>query len=94
MRYGTIPIVRSVGGLADTVFDKDYSDKPMDRRNGYVVHQDDDLGIESALSRAIACYYAYPDHFRHLIVHAMRSDYSWNIPGQHYLNIYDHIRSK
>ena len=94
MRYGTIPIVRSVGGLADTVFDKDYSDKPLSQRNGYVFHHDDHLGLESALARAIACYYMYPDHFRHLIVNAMQSDYSWNVPGQHYLNIYDHIRNK
>ena len=94
MRYGTIPIVRSVGGLADTVFDKDYSDKPLSQRNGYVFHHDDHLGLESALARAIACYYMYPEHFRHLIVNAMKSDYSWNVPGQHYLNIYDHIRNK
>ena len=94
MRYGTIPIVRSVGGLADTVFDKDYSDKPLDERNGYVFHNDDFGGIESALSRAISCYYQYPKHFRHLIRNAMNCDYSWNVSGQHYLNIYDHIRSK
>ncbi len=94
MRYGTIPIVRAVGGLADTVFDKDYSDKPLNQRNGYVFHHDDTSGIESALSRAICCYYVYPKHFRELMNNAMRSDYSWNVPGQHYLNIYDHIRKK
>ncbi len=94
MRYGTIPIVRSVGGLADTVFDKDYSDKPLSQRNGYVFHHDDHPGLESALARAIACYYTYPEHFRHLIINAMHSDHSWNVPGQHYLNIYDHIRNK
>ena len=93
MRYGCIPIVRSVGGLADTVFDKDFSDKPLHERNGYVFHNDDYPGIESALSRAIACYYQYPDHFRNLIENAMRTDFSWNVPGQHYMNIYDHIRA-
>ncbi len=94
MRYGTIPVVRSVGGLADTVFDKDFSDKPLDQRNGYVFHNADYPGIESALSRAIACYYQYPEHFRNLIENAMHTDYSWNVPAQHYLNIYDFIREK
>ena len=44
--------------------------------------------------RAIACYYNHPDHFRELMLNAMRSDYSWNVPGQDYLNIYDFIRNK
>lgn len=94
MRYGTIPIVRSVGGLADTVFDKDFCHRDLHERNGYTFHHDDYAGVESALSRAIACYYQYPEDFRHLIVNAMSSDYSWNVPAQHYLNIYDHIRAK
>jgi len=50
--------------------------------------------MESGLNRAIACFYQYPDHWRHLMANAMRSDYSWNHPGQDYLNIYDHIRAK
>lgn len=94
MRYGTVPIVRSVGGLADTVFDKDFTDKPFEARNGYVFHNDDNQGVESALCRAISCYYQFPDHFRILMENGMRQDCSWNVPGQHYLNIYDHIRAK
>jgi len=94
MRYGTVPVVRAVGGLADTVVDKDFSDKPLHERNGYVFNDYDEAGLESALSRAIDCYYDFPEHFRELMKNAMRTDYSWNHPGQHYLNIYDHIREK
>jgi len=95
MKYGTIPVVRSVGGLADTVFDKDYAhDKALHERNGYVFQNFDNAGLESALSRAIACYYQYPEHFRDLMRNAMRYDYSWHTAGQHYLNIYDYIRNK
>ena len=92
MRYGTIPIVREVGGLADTVFDKDHSDKPLHERNGFVFQSFDLGGIESGMDRAISLYYQYPEHFRNLIENAMRSDYSWNRPGQDYQNIYDLIR--
>ncbi|MBK1642440.1 starch synthase [Chromatium okenii] len=92
LRYGTIPVVRAIGGLADTVFDKDFSDRPLHVRNGYVFQDYDNPGLESALGRAIACYHHHPDHFRELMKNAMRSDYSWNVPGQDYLNIYDYIR--
>jgi starch synthase len=94
MRYGTVPIVRAIGGLVDTVFDKDFSNRPLHERNGYVFDHADNAGMESGLNRAIACYYQYPDHWRHLMLNAMRTDYSWNHPGQNYLNIYDYIREK
>ncbi len=94
LRYGTVPVVRTVGGLADTVFDKDHSDRPLDQRNGYRFDNYDVPGLESALGRAIDCYYQYPEHFRELIKNAMRADYSWNQPGQDYLNIYDFIRDR
>lgn len=94
MRYGSIPVVREIGGLADTVVDKDYSARPLHERNGYLFHDYDEKGLESALGRALACYYQYPEHFRDLIRNAMRYDYSWNHPGQDYLNIYDYIRVK
>ena len=94
MRYGAVPVVRAVGGLVDTVFDRDYSDRLPDERNGYVFHQPDNPGIESALHRALGLWFAYPEEFRQLMLAGMRSDYSWNQPGQHYLNIYDYIRHK
>lgn len=94
MRYGTIPIVRGIGGLVDTVFDRDYSSKPGWERNGYVFYQPDPTGIESALRRAIGLWYDYPGEFRGLMENAMRCDYSWNRPGADYLNIYEYIRFK
>lgn len=94
MRYGSVPVAREVGGLADTVFDKDFSWRPLHERNGYLFSDYDEAGLESALGRAISCYYEFPEHFRDLIKNAMRSDYSWKNPGQDYLNIYDYIRSK
>jgi starch synthase len=94
LRYGTVPIVRSVGGLVDTVFDRDYSDKPEQEPNGYVFHQCDFPALESAMDRAIGLWYDYPEQFRDLVRNGMRYDYSWNTPGQNYLNIYDYIRHK
>jgi starch synthase len=94
MAFGTVPVVRAVGGLADTVFDKDFSNRPLHERNGYVFENADNPGLESALQRAIACYYQFPEHFRQLMLNGMRGDHSWNQPAQHYLKIYDYIRQK
>ena len=94
LKYGTVPIVREVGGLKDTVFDKDYSHKPFEERNGYVFQGADHAGIESAMHRAIALWHNYPDDFRRMMIHGMSYDYSWARPGQDYLNIYEHIRCK
>jgi len=94
LRYGTVPVVRAVGGLMDTVFDKDHSSRPLSERNGYVFEHANPAGLESALHRAVRCYYDFPEHFRALMLNGMRADHSWNHPGRHYLNIYDHIREK
>jgi starch synthase len=94
LRYGTVPIVRAVGGLADTVFDKDYAYIDMDARNGFTFNDLNNAGLESAMNRAIGLYYDYPVEFRRLMVNGMKADYSWNHPGTHYMNIYDLIRHK
>lgn len=93
LKYGTIPIVRGVGGLVNTVFDRDYDQtKPMQKRNGYVFYQTDYPAIESAMDRAIGLYYSYPDEFEKLVLQGMEYDYSWNHPGSYYLGIFDFIR--
>ena len=92
MKYGTVPVVRNTGGLADTVFDADYAPKPYHERNGYVFNDFDGRGLESALSRAIGMWNGYPQYFRELMVNGMRYDYSWNHPARHYLNIYNYIK--
>ena len=94
LKYGTVPVVRAVGGLVNTVFDRDYSDKPPGERNGYVFHQTDTRAIESALFRAIGLWNSYPGEFRELMLNGMYYDFSWNHPGQQYLEMYHHIWSR
>jgi starch synthase len=95
LRYGTVPIVRGVGGLVNTVFDRDYDEeKPPEERNGYVFYQTDYPAIESVMDRAIALWNYNPEAFHQLIVQGMNYDYSWNHPGTEYLEIYDFIRHK
>lgn len=95
LKYGTVPIVRGVGGLVSTVFDRDYdTEKLPEERNGYVFYESDNYALESAMERAIALWDHYPDEFRQLMLQGMEYDYSWNHPGKEYLEIYEHIRHK
>lgn len=95
LKYGTVPIVRGVGGLVNTVFDRDYDEThPSEERNGYVFYQTDYLAIESAMDRAFGLWEKFPEDFQQLRRQGMQYDYSWNHPGSDYLGIYELIRHK
>jgi starch synthase len=95
LRYGTVPVVRGVGGLVNTVFDRDYDTRHLpEERNGYVFYQTDYSALESALDRAIGLWYDYHDEFEKLMIQGMNCDNSWKYPAKDYVEIYDLIRHK
>ncbi len=95
LRYGTVPVVRGVGGLVNTVFDWDYDqDHPPEKRNGYVFYQSDYTAFESAMERALKLWYNEPKLFRQLAIQGMEYNYSWDDPAAEYIKIYDQIRYK
>jgi starch synthase len=95
LKYGTVPIVRGVGGLVNTVFDRDFdATKAPAERNGYVFYQSDFPAIESAIARGIGLWYDYPQEFRQLAIQGMEYDYSWRNPAAEYVAIYDLIRHR
>ncbi|MFI0434975.1 MAG: glycogen synthase [Parachlamydiaceae bacterium] len=91
LKYGTIPIVRRTGGLADTVFDVDYSGKPFEETNGYTFDSANAEGIDSATDRAIRCWFDDPEKWRNLMLNGMKMDFSWNHPSDCYLDIYQKV---
>jgi starch synthase len=95
LKYGTVPVVRGVGGLVNTVFDYDYDEAHLpEERNGFVFFQPDYQGLESALGRCFDLWYENPELFRQLAKQGMAWDYSWSNPGEKYLGVYDYIRHK
>src|SRR5258708_8778068 len=85
LRYGTVPVVRATGGLADTVHEFD----PITRRgNGFVFHayQSDDLVM--ALRRALAMH-GEPDRWRELQRNGMARDFSWRVAADGYDRLYE-----
>jgi starch synthase len=91
MRYGVVPVVHRVGGLADTVFDANYSERDFGERNGFVFDEYTPSALEGALERAIALWREHPEYFRQLRLNGMACDHSWAGAAQRYLDVYAHI---
>ena len=87
LRYGTLPVVRAVGGLADTVVDA--TDQALDAgtATGFVfaLPQPDDL--LHATGRAIAAWHDQPV-WRAMQLTAMAQDFSWQRSAERYLELY------
>ena len=94
LKYGAIPVVRKTGGLADTIFDVDYSGRPFEETNGYTFDFPDDIGIESALARAFDCWFHDPQKWRQLMINGMNIDFSWNRSSDQYIQIYKKLTTK
>lgn len=94
LKYGAIPVVRKTGGLADTIFDVDYSGKPFEATNGYVFEYPDNIGLDSALDRAMKTWFDEPEKWRKLMIQGMKIDFSWNKSSDKYLDVYNKIRKK
>jgi starch synthase len=85
MRYGTIPIVHAVGGLADTV--RDYAPRRA-TSTGFVFHDYTPEALRGALARALALF-TDAGKWRALQVAGMQQDFSWDRSAQEYVKIYE-----
>ncbi|MFH0911567.1 MAG: glycogen synthase [Planctomycetota bacterium] len=94
LRYGTVPLVRKTGGLADTVFDVDSSGKEPDGVNGYAFNDPDTGGVASVINRACEAWFYRGEFFSRIAQNGMRADHSWGPAAREYLRIYDHVRVK
>lgn len=88
MRYGTIPIARKTGGLADTVFDIDTSDQPLEKRNGFTFDFADNEGVNWALDRAFSYYKQDKNKWHTLIQNGLSHNFTWKKSVHEYLNLY------
>ena len=82
MRYGSIPIVHRVGGLADTVVDY-----PRKGSTGFCFDAFESASLLDALDRACACYHK-PKAWKKLMVRAMEQDYSVHKMASNYAQLY------
>jgi len=87
LRYGTLPVVRRVGGLADTVVDANEEAVQADRATGFSFDAATPAALDTAIQRAIAAY-AEPARWKQLMLRAMAQDFSWGGAAQKYMALY------
>ncbi len=87
LRYGTVPIVRHTGGLADTILDADHSDNPSET-NGFSFVDPTPEEMDSALKRATHTWFSRPSKWRELQLRGMKQDFSWQQSAKQYLDLY------
>jgi starch synthase len=84
LRYGTVPIVRRTGGLADSVR---HFDPASGAGTGVVFNDFDFGGLRWALDTALD-WYAQPALWRQLVANGMREDFSWERQVVEYERLY------
>jgi starch synthase len=87
LRYGSPPVVRRTGGLADTVIDATDANLADGSATGFVFDDEAPEALLGALRRAIALY---DDRaaWRRLMRQGMRSDFSWTAAARQYQALY------
>jgi len=84
LRYGTIPIVRRTGGLADTIQD---CSPDLSTGNGFSFTDYAGGALRGAIDRSLDAY-RQKDAWRRLVVRAMKQDFSWDASARKYLEMY------
>jgi starch synthase len=92
MRYGALPVVRRVGGLADTVVDADPAALAGGRATGFVFDDARADALAAAVGRLVTLY-GDPPRWARLQQTAMTQDYSWRGPAGRYLALYEELVS-
>jgi starch synthase len=87
MRYGTVPIVRAVGGLVDSV-------RPYNAKNGqgtgFLFSDYSPAALRDAILRALAGF-QQPRSWKRLQINGMKRDFSWDRSAAEYLKVYKRV---
>jgi starch synthase len=84
MKYGTVPIARKTGGLADTVQDYDHMTYTG---TGFLFSDYSPYAMQDAVKRAL-CVYSDKAHMKKMVSDGMKNDFSWGRSTERYLELY------
>ena len=93
LRYGTLPVVRNTGGLADSVVNAGGENLKNDFATGFKFTDATADALEETLQRAMGLF-KHPRIWRKVMVTAMEQDYSWEKSSKAYQILYDNLLDK
>ncbi len=85
LRYGTVPVVRRTGGLADTVID---ADEFPDRGTGFLFDDPTPQALLSCIERALEAF-RDKKRWEKIMLRGMRQDFSWEASARKYIELYE-----
>ena len=91
LRYGTIPIVRRTGGLADTIVDATPENAKKGKATGFVFEEATAEAFVEAVERALAAWRDSKAWAR-LVQSAMKRDFTWGPSAKRYLEVFKSLR--
>ena len=87
LKYGTVPVVRRTGGLADSV---QHFDPATGQGTGVVFNDFDPPAVRWALATALD-WHGQPTLWRQLVRNGMSQDFSWDKQGAEYERLYERV---
>ena len=90
MRYGTVPVVHRVGGLADTVVDYGAGARPARGATGFVFERPEPRALVAAVRRALGVF-SRRGQWTALMRAGMQRDFSWRHSAETYLKRYEEL---
>lgn len=89
LTYGTIPVVRETGGLADTVVNLTPESLAEKRANGFSFQDYSAQALESTLYYALTTFQEKPQTWNQMVTSGMKQDWSWSISANKYQKLYE-----
>lgn len=91
LKYGTPPVVRNTGGLADTVVNATEENLADGRADGFVFNDYTASALYETVKWALTLYRDRPADFRRMMTTGMAQDWSWNRSAEAYEKLYRKI---
>jgi len=85
LRYGTLPIVRRVGGLKDSVIQ---FDEKLETGNGFIFDDPDSDALSEEVELAVSVFYNNPRRFKKMMDNAMKQRFAWKTAAEEYVALY------
>ncbi len=93
LRYGSLPVVHAVGGLADSVVDASEANLRSDRATGFSFISSTEAALHAALHRAQRLY-ADAERWQQVMRRAMAQDFSWDEAAARYVELFRSVTGR
>ena len=94
MAYGTVPVVRNTGGLADTIVDTTPETLRSQSANGFSFTTFSTSELETSLARAVRTYMDDKASWKQIVETGMNRDWAWSQSAQAYQSLYQQTISR